>query len=77
MSHEPVYLAFPGTRLQKNVLTTKPYHLKLHRYQQELGTQSRRQWGRTETAKPMNQSLSKHQTPITAKQPPLLLLLKR
>lgn len=55
-------------------LPQRSYHLQLHRYQLELGIQNRRQWGRTETAEPTNQSLSKHRTPSTAKQPPLLLL---
>ena len=66
MSHEPVILACPGTRLQNMTSPRSPATSREQRHQRELRARSRRQWGSTKAAKRTNQSLSKPQTPITA-----------
>ena len=51
-------------------LPQKPYHPQLHKHHHELGTQSRRQWGRTDTAKPGEPEPV--EALVTTKQSPLL-----
>ncbi|WZZ79167.1 hypothetical protein YC2023_099739 [Brassica napus] len=68
-------MACPGTRLQKNSLTTKPYHLQMQRHHRnkevtvdDNGTAPRRQ---TDEPEPVEAAATKHR-----KQPPLLTHLK-
>ncbi|KAG2259701.1 hypothetical protein Bca52824_078995 [Brassica carinata] len=73
MSHEPVILACPGTRLQNMTSPRSPATNREQRHQQELGARNRRQWGRTKVVKtdepePVEAPDTNHR-----KQPPLLL----